>query len=39
MGFKTPYEMFRELSDTDAEKLAGLALITRIHISIQCIEM
>jgi len=28
LGFKTPYEVFRELSGTDAEKLVGYALIT-----------
>lgn len=28
LGFKTPYEMFRELSGMDAEKLVGYALIT-----------
>jgi IS30 family transposase len=28
LGFKTPYEVFRELSGMDAEKLVGYALIT-----------
>jgi len=28
LGFKTPYEVFRELSGMDAEKLLGYALIT-----------
>ena len=28
LGFKTPYEVFRELSGVDAEKLVGYALIT-----------
>lgn len=28
LGFKTPYEAFRELSGIDAEKLVGYALIT-----------
>jgi IS30 family transposase len=28
LGFRTPYEVFRELSGTDAEKLVGYALIT-----------
>ena len=28
LGFKTPYEVFRELSGIDAEKLLGYALIT-----------
>jgi transposase, IS30 family len=28
LGFKTPYEVFRELSGTDAEKLVGYTLIT-----------
>jgi hypothetical protein len=28
LGFKTPYEVFRELSGMDAEKLAGYALVT-----------
>lgn len=28
LGFKTPYEVFRELSGIDAEKLVGYALIT-----------
>ncbi|SFI33930.1 IS30 family transposase [Nitrosomonas sp. Nm34] len=28
LGFRTPYEVFRELSGTDAEKLMGYALIT-----------
>jgi len=28
LGFRTPYEVFRELSGVDAEKLVGYALIT-----------
>jgi IS30 family transposase len=28
LGFKTPYEVFSELSGMDAEKLVGYALIT-----------
>ncbi|SFM14198.1 hypothetical protein SAMN05421863_11871, partial [Nitrosomonas communis] len=28
LGFRTPYEVFRELSGTDAERLVGYALIT-----------
>jgi IS30 family transposase len=28
LGFRTPYKMFRELSDTDAEKLVSYALNT-----------
>jgi len=28
LGFKTPYEMFYELSGMDAEKLVGYAFIT-----------
>jgi transposase, IS30 family len=28
LGFKTPYEMFRELSGMNAEKWVGYALIT-----------
>lgn len=28
LGFKTPYEVFRELSSMDAEILVGYALIT-----------
>jgi hypothetical protein len=31
LGFRTPYEMFRELSGTDAEKLVGYVLITLIQ--------
>jgi len=28
LGFRTPYEAFRELSGADAEKLMGYALVT-----------
>ena len=32
LGFRTHYEVFRELSGTDVEKLVGYVLITYIQV-------